>query len=68
MLNVAEIIGSLEMQRYGTQYPAVPCIILEKKALKVTSLFLRRKPQEENLRRFCHQVGFPLKFTKLPIH
>ena len=41
MLNVAEFIGSLEMQKYGTQYPAVPCIILEKMALKVTSLFLR---------------------------
>ncbi len=29
---------------------------------------LRRKPQEENLPKFCNQIGFPLKFTQLPIH
>ncbi len=29
---------------------------------------LRRKPQEENLRRFWNQMGFPLKFTPLPVH
>ncbi len=27
---------------------------------------LRRKPQEENLRRFWNQTGFPLKFTQIP--
>ena len=29
---------------------------------------LRRKPQEENLRRFWNKMGYPLKFTQLPIH
>ncbi len=29
---------------------------------------LTRKPQEENLRIFLNQKGFPLKFTQLPIH
>ena len=29
---------------------------------------LRRKPQEENIRRFSNLVGFPLKFTQLPIY
>ncbi len=29
---------------------------------------LRRNPQEENLPRFWNKMGFPLKFTQLPIH
>ncbi len=29
---------------------------------------LRRKPQEGNLWRFWNQMGFPLKFTQLPIY
>ncbi len=32
------------------------------------SSVLTRKPQEENLRIFLNEKGFPLKFTQLPIH
>ncbi len=31
-------------------------------------IVLRRKPQEENLRRFWNQMGFPLNLTQLSIH
>ncbi len=57
-----------------TYGPVIRVLVTYKKFLKKiwgwrlgSNPALRRKPQEGNLPRFWHQMGFPITFTKVPI-
>ncbi len=69
-LNLQVVWGSLpqEMEMCGNSNCPHKLVKGKQDIIRSFLFPLRRKPQEENLRRYWNQMDFPLKFTKLPIH